>query len=68
MAIAGDWVVVFEDPHTEQKPEGDAELIELMQSDQWDETRNLERWSVRFFEEDEVVTRAILVPRQRRLP
>lgn len=41
---AGDWVTIYEDPITEQHPEGTAQLNECV-SVMWD---GLERWEVRF--------------------
>jgi hypothetical protein len=49
---AGDVVLVYEDPVTEQTPEGKARLVKPVKGE-WgvSEGRNLTRWAVRFLDE-----------------
>jgi len=56
----GDVVMIYEDPVTEQKPEGPSELLKLISSDgQLDENSRLEIWKVKFLDDGIVTERSI---------
>jgi hypothetical protein len=52
----GDIVMVYEDPITEQKPEGKAKLLAFVNN-----FGELENWEVKFLDDGTVTTRAIKV-------
>lgn len=56
---AGDWVTIFEDPITEQHPEGTAQLVEHI----LDVHGDAQAWKVRFEgdPDDELYSRTIKV-------
>ena len=52
--------MIYEDPVTEQKPEGPSELLKLISSDgQLDENSRLEIWKVKFLDDGIVTERSI---------
>ena len=56
----GDIVMIYQDPVTEQKLEGKAELLKFIGSNgQLDENSILETWQVKFLDDDMVTTRSI---------
>lgn len=60
----GDVVTIYEDPVTEQIPEGEAKLVyRLSSSYAYDLGRDMEQWVVQFLEDDPPrnVTRQFLV-------
>jgi len=55
----GDIVMIYEDPITEQKPEGKAKLLKLILGS----TYELETWQVKFLNDGVVTARHIKVKR-----
>jgi len=62
----GDKVMVYEDPITMQKPEGEVELLRLLQTATAEATpgKVLQRWSVRFCSDGFEAQRALLVDKE----
>jgi len=60
--IKGDEIIIYEDPITKQKPEGEAVLIKKLGTCGFWEGKELQRWEVRFIAGDWTKTfeRAIL--------
>ena len=59
----GDVVMIYEDPVTELKPEGKAELLKLISDDGLlTQKSSLQTWKVRFLDDEMVTTRNINVP------